>query len=185
MGKWDPGRKDLEKAIALAPVVVAEIERHMPALAHLRRPGADLALLVDDGAAVPERRGVQGEDRPSVFHREHAAQMILHQPGPVPRAGTGSPPTVFSRGGLHLFARLRVQLRAGEDVFQVEGRIQGELRVPFGSMNRSREGSSVPGSRIVSPKRTAAISAIESADPICPTRARIDSSRTRVRTARG
>jgi hypothetical protein len=65
-----------------APLVVVHVERLMAELAHLRRPRAHLALLVDDRLVVLMRCGVQRERRPAVLERKHRRQVVVNEARP-------------------------------------------------------------------------------------------------------
>ena len=57
--------------VDVAPLIVRHHKLDVAELAHVRSPGADLCLLVDDRPIVVLGPGVEGKDRPPVLDREN------------------------------------------------------------------------------------------------------------------
>jgi hypothetical protein len=71
-----------ELDVAVAALVVREVEPAAAELAHVRRARTHLRLLVDDRRVVLLGRGVEGEHGPAVLDREEGRERVVHEPRP-------------------------------------------------------------------------------------------------------
>ena len=72
--------------VEIAPLIVREVEQVVAGLAHVGRPRAHLALLVDDRLIVGSGRRLQVEDGPAVLDREVGGHASEIEPRPELRS---------------------------------------------------------------------------------------------------